>query len=1164
MLEFFDSLKNYDDEGGSYVFEIDKYMPNDYTHGKSDDDGYKIVYYGSRHLLTFPEVATFTMCCLAEFTNGYLGETDSVCGFVFHYDMQKQFRREISVRVHAHGGITMKLLQTENGETSVLKEEKYPFDRDTQSIFKVVLQSREKEVSLQFGDFTFYAPITAQKGRVGVYRGEAYDRLCVSNLHIKTEENFEEKTVFENKTFAIPNDNGSNEPYYIDMAVKQIGGVYRLDYKLWGGASLHEKKDSHSERTWAFPRDDMESPFVRIGQGKRLYLENRELRFVDDNYPNKPLHDMTCASYKKNYNVRDLPMVGCFYLKELPPFETLSFGYKNFTVSNIQPYCGANEFVYNLDGKILHRGAHLDDDYIVDVTSPLCQDIYEKMPKDVPMYELAVEHLKGNHYFTVHEKPTFTVEVLTKKPLDLLQIKVELKDAFNKEVIGSFTTEETTAKGFFNFNAKAVKLQTEKLPIGVYHAEITLIYAGEKVKTHTSAFEVLDMDKDICPAEASGLPTVYTGDCGPIDTLYANPEFVNTQPDCNITHYYTLGMYGSHAAQDRQVWKLLHLYKRKLMLWATGRTMSIQETLDPTVPQWDMMKNADVVNYIFPGIEWTKNYYRYDHYNPYNYKGDTIINRSLKEFLKEYPEYAEKLSFKEEREDFTDAQHAELMGKIGTPWIKYANAKIKALMEKQWAEVKKYNPKVKRHSYGPWSAYASPLVSAHSSKWYGFDPKTRSDTIDAFIQFEDYPFNCAYSTTRGAFGIMSSKFLCPSLVIAPELYVDFEAGCPDGLVDSGRPPHGIHFAPPYVQMTQLSEMRYSGWFKNGEYAFSEDGVANIFDFAMHDSKSRHQALIDAFYALNKNKAKRLYKAAAFVYDINEKEDRVDIKKENVFPCEYDVRKFYNVSEANEMHLHRVLRERGHGTAFLTSFDELKHLNKDGLDMLVLPSLEDITEEQTAEIMRLYNEGVPVFAVGNVGKLAYLFGVKENPSTVRVSYLTDGKQKEIITLNNAEIRYENVDAEVLLSTDNDIPVLLKKGNAVLLNCSVCQVGVDNFDRMPYLSINNISKLLYNKLDEALSVLYTPSLIVDGPCGTMLYETEDGRRNLVVIDYTDMDKDLIDGYQTRIVVRVNGLDIQKITDLGLSEKTNLKTVEKDGKIIAFSFTILPKQTLMFTLD
>ena len=147
MLEFFDSLKNYDDEGGSYVFEIDKYMPNDYTHGRSDDDGYKIVYYGSRHFLTFPEVATFTMCCLAEFTNGYLGETDSVCGFVFHYDMQKQFRREISVRVHAHGGITMKLLQTENGETSVLKEEKYPFDRDTQSIFKVVLQSTEKEIS---------------------------------------------------------------------------------------------------------------------------------------------------------------------------------------------------------------------------------------------------------------------------------------------------------------------------------------------------------------------------------------------------------------------------------------------------------------------------------------------------------------------------------------------------------------------------------------------------------------------------------------------------------------------------------------------------------------------------------------------------------------------------------------------------------------------------------------------------------------------------------------------------------------------------------------------------------------------------------------------------------------------------------------------------------
>ena len=74
MLELTNALNNYDDNGGSYVFEIERYMPNEYTHGKSDDEGYKIVYYGSRHLVIFPDVATFSMQCTMRFVNGYLGE----------------------------------------------------------------------------------------------------------------------------------------------------------------------------------------------------------------------------------------------------------------------------------------------------------------------------------------------------------------------------------------------------------------------------------------------------------------------------------------------------------------------------------------------------------------------------------------------------------------------------------------------------------------------------------------------------------------------------------------------------------------------------------------------------------------------------------------------------------------------------------------------------------------------------------------------------------------------------------------------------------------------------------------------------------------------------------------------------------------------------------
>lgn len=1165
MLQLINNLQAHDDENLSYVFETEKYMPNEYLHGKADKDGYKICYYGSRHLVVFPSVTTFDMQCDVEFNEGFLGEVNSDCGFVFGYDRTISKRHEIFVRFRPHGGVVIELYLIDCAEKTVLKKQEYEFDRETQDKFAAHLRVSENKVLFTFGAFEFEAEIEAMKGRIGVYRGEGYSTLCFSNLQLSTEEAVAEETLMDKVTLAIPDDNGAAKPYFIDVAAKKVGDVYKVEYTLWGGYSLNEIKDSYSDDTWTFPRDDIDSPFLRLGQGKRLYIESNGIRHLDDHYPNKPLHEMTRASYEKNYNVRELPLSGEFYFNTLPDFSTLSYGYKNFMSAYTQHYCGGNEFVYSKQGKLLRRGGYLDADYIVDVRSPMCQEIYEKLPKDVPMYEKAVEHLKGNHYFTVHENPEFTVEVLTKKPLDLLCVNVYLKDAFQKEIIGEFTVCESKAAGLDGYNAEAWSLKTDKLPIGVYHAVIEICYAGKVEKTHVSAFEVLDMDKDICPPEASGLPSIYSGDGGPNDTLYFCPEYVNTAPDCNVTHYYSMGLYGSHAAQNRQVWKLLHLYKRKLMLWATGRTMTRQETVDPKTLEWDIFREADIINLTMPGIEFTRNYYRPDHYNPYNYVKGTVFHDWVEEFLSENPAYAEMLGFSKMPDEDVDEEHMLLMSKLHGPWLEYATRRYKNLMMEQWKKIKAINPKAKRHSYGHIPTYTTPLVAAHSAKWFGFITKEHNEVVDAFIQLEDYPFNCAYTTTRGAFQIMTTKYLCPKLCIDPELYVDFEAGCPDGMVDSGRPPFGIYYAPPYVQTTQLSEMFFNaGWFKDGEYCYSRDHVANIFDFAMSDSKARHEALIKGWGGMKKNAAKKPYKATAFVYDMNEKEDRVDVQLERALFCKYDLRNFYNISESGEMHLYRIMRERGHGMGFATGFAELKHFTKDDLNLLVLPSLEDVSDETIAEIMRLHESGVPLFAVGNVGKLAPLFGVKEHNRTQRVSYIDNGKTKEQILVYDAEIRYDNVDAEVVLSTDDNTPILLKKGNTCILNCSLCQVGVDDFRRMAYMSRNNISKHIYNALDDCLTQLFTPQVSVDANVGTSLYETLDGRRNLLLVDYTDMEKDLIQGYKTRVTVRLNDLDCNDVEDLRLNEMdADMTVVKKNGKVVAFSATILPKQALMFTL-
>lgn len=1146
MLEYSSDLRLRNDSGESYSFDADVYSPYDYKSGKVDKNGYNIVFNGSKHFLRLPAVKNFRLHFDMAYKDGLCNLIDSDWGVVFGYDDETRFSYVLNVK-HLYWGETQITLSSQIDEHNlkIIKQLKYSYNQNLRDIHKCELNVENGNISFRLDGYDFNCEVDAIKGRFGFYRGDSFKEIVISNLSFVSDDVFSCEKIIPKTEFIIPQDNGNCTPYRLSVQVDKIDNLYRVKY-LFKSDLFDKEPSSIVGDVWAFMFEDLTDAFIRIGNGERLYLFNGSIRLTDDNYDNVPLKENTVAIYENLYNVKRDSLNGEFYLRKIPEDFTVSFGYKNLLVSGAEYYGGEREFVFDKVGNLLESGDLTDEIYRVLVKSPINKRIEKYILENCKEQVNALKHLEGNHYFDFDDKIVFFVKAICRSDEDLAEIEFRVTDAYFNEL----NVEINSVR-----NGNDFTLSASGLPIGVYHLSVKIKCCGRVVKEHCSAFSVLDPECKRSPQKESGLPELYVNDGAPANLKTTVQDPWNTKNDSNVNHYHSISHFLPQRAEMLEAWGLLDQYNKKLLVWCTQRAIDRKEYLSGDIEKLNVLKHADYINYGYPGIEDSRIYYRYDYFEKEVYDG--ALRNILQNFLNERPDVVKKLGYCNVKDNFSTEQFRSLLSLCSSEWIEYANIKIKELFDRQWERIKKLNPKAKRQSYGPWNAYQSPLIGAYSSKWFGGDPKRWNEIIDGFYQFEDYPFVCGYSTTRGAWGLSTLGLLCPEVKVYPEIYNGFKAGCPDGFVSCALPPLGNFSPENYLQATQIAEYVYNtAVFSGGKYRYWDNRGFMMFSLFTQNPEEKYKQFLKTWGVIKSNIPKRPCDKIAFVYEFDVSEDRVDLS--------FDTHAFYNISECNESYLYKIIRENGFGGGVVLDFDGLLRAKNEDFKAIVLPCLDNISKPVEKTIRDFHSRGVPLIATGSVGNLFDIFGVSENRVVKSIREIEYRGNKESVTLVDAEFRYLANEGCALVETTDNVPAFIKHGNTFLLNSSVCQIGVDNYRRLPYNSRNNISKLLEKAIAEELSNVLKSNFSCSDKCGLTLFETENGDKELLIINYSGT---LVDGdYSAKKIIRVDvneNFKINDITDMKLSGDVDVTFVKREKKVVSFSVELSSKQACLLKL-
>lgn len=511
------------------------------------------------------------------------------------------------------------------------------------------------------------------------------------------------------------------------------------------------------------------------------------------------------------------------------------------------------------------------------------------------------------------------------------------------------------------------------------------------------------------------------------------------------------------------------------------------------------------------------------------------------------------------------------------PWLPMADCNMDYCLpiiaecnDRKWSKIKAVNPKAKRATYGHINMYLSAYMGAYSARWYGIDGAKAYDTVDGFYQFEDYPHVCGYTTTRGAWAVGTSKFLDPRVRVHPEIYDGWHGGCPDTAISPAKPPIGTFTCYPYMCVTQIYEYIFNTPHyrsENGAYTYWKD--YGIMLYSMNLEYNNVQAKLDEFlFAWGKameNIPIAPKKGSMILYELTADDDRFD--KDKLYDdfsggdYGYDGHAMHNISDSGLAYMYKTLRESGLPVSGMIDYARLQSLNKENCDMIVLPSLAKADHKAVKALRALYGQGVPLVAVHNVDGLEDIFGVKANRRVKRLTYITDGKTTEYIAPCQVELYYNAEDGEVLLSADDNTPILIKKGRTLLLNAPVCQVGIDSMKHLVYNTASNISALLEATIADCLRGFSSAGFIADHYCGVTPFVNENGEDIVLLVDYS---KDLGGAtYDKPVRVTVEIPENSYSDVVGVYGCKQVGKRMKNGKISAISVELLRQQSVLVKL-
>jgi len=1110
---------NRDDNRQPYSIEVEKDNPYYHLNGKCDDKGYAVLFSGARAYLDVPQVKTFRLSFHLLHNHSHAKGYNETFVVLFGYDRQQRVGYQLELVYLEKGGSIIRLTKAFPKTKKVIKEQVYDFIQECDIKYLIDIQVEENCVRCRFADCVFECSLESVKGKVALMRESAFLEMYVSDLTFETEE-ITQRKIGENK-IKIPQYNGMSYPYVLTLTTYDLGeGIVKIDYEFGEGLFVYDTRNEFVGDTWAMLYEEFDSLYFKINDSKRYYLKNGLVRIFEENFTPKDkgmyaIKESVCDLHKALVDTWREPKKGSITVKAFGEIESITFGYKNLRCFRSEFLASPMQYIFDKNGKEVYVGEPLDEEVAIAVSSPLSQGLEKLIPETVYEREKLIEHLTDNHYFlTTDEKIIFGIDVRSQYDYSGIEIKVALQDAFFNFLEKVDTTPSDTPFRYADFESKSFKVELNALALGVYHLSIEVFYCGLKIAQHRSAFEVIDPESKVSPQRASGLFRSHVGDSG----KKFCPNLWLKHPDFNIEHYVDILLIDPKSANKMRVWEVYPVFKREINCWMNSRCVSEQDILANIPITYEITKYADYLYFQTPGEE-NQVYHRYDFYVYRHFKSHLL--GMCERFLCENENIRKELGLKNVQEEFTLENYKRFMQKYSAKFINYCLPQITRTYAKQWQEVKKVNPKAKRFSYGPLSLYNSAYGGAHTLKWQGNDPKRLHETYDGYLQFEDYPHDCNYSTTKGAFALATIKYLDPKVKIFPEIYDTWLEGCPDEALPGAHPPLGYFYCQPYACMTQIFEYIYNTchyFADKKEYGYWRDFGMMLYSLYVLKPKEKFEEMMFAWGKAIENKPVKPLKGCVFLYEIPEADDRFnpDCSYDQFAGGDYGLcgRPVHNISETGLAYVYRMVRESGIPVSTLTSYSALKDYNQDDIDILVLPSLKGVNAKTKAEIRRLYEKGTPIIAVSEVEGLEDIFGVKRNRHTAKLTYLQDKQTTESIPPITTEVYYDAVDGEVLLHADNDEPILIKKGNALLINAPIGEVGIETLKYAAFLGAYNISSLIEKLVMENITNLSTSEFRASNRSGITPFVNEKQEDMLLLIDYSK-DLDGVDYEKGRLV-------------------------------------------------
>lgn len=1139
MYRLFDKFVSCNENKQPYSFAAEQHTYVDNMHAWVEDNSFKMSSVGNVYILNSPKVlnAKFNM----KFKVTYMIEICPEFTVMFSYDEKRRKGYGLRFKYDLNEMIAITLVEINSSAKKCIKKlEKKTNVLSTDTYYDFELNLTQGKLSGNIAGADFEFDLDVKCGKLAIERADFIGELIIDYVSLESEDEFEREILVPKTKVNIPLTNGGDIPYELTWSIERIDEDFFFNVELDGGTKTRKVDREDRPGQYVAEKDYMTNPYVGIG-GKdgryfKYFIANGEIAFIDPN--------IYWDCQKGFFGDTDIPIVNTFKIPcdSLIGDYEIFFGYDNLFCSGYTTQIGGREFRFTIDGKLIYNGDATDGRDIYELYSDENKFALSFVPEDCYKREEVVEHIKKNHYYEVSEDAKFKFVFKTRKNLDYLKFETNLLDVYETK-ISSVEYNINTKVGDYGYNEVEISVNFGKLNIGVYKAELKVYYGDKEINDYVKIFEVFDKALDINPALASGLPFTFSMPNEQKRLMRNAFDVWTPMPSCDAVHLFNCITDTPDEAMTRKPWKITKKFKREWFAWISSRTCKDWNIDNYT----DVVKNCD---YLFSSIneevldlsQSTLFPIRQDHHLYQNFlmrKEQRL--KILDDFLTENPEIAEKADYKIGSREFTYEQFINLYDICYKEWIEYQNKAGLEIIKENNEEVRRINPNVKRSIYGPLNQYISPVLSYHSLKIYGISDMEaiRNDIFTGFSIFEDYPYSCSYQTYRGAFFIMTLLLHSPNMRVYPEQYGGSKGGCIDGAVKFAHAPMGAYEIDTYQTSTHAFEFVYNTAHR------LEDGFHYWNTYGFHRSAIGIENLVkDWKYVIN-NKPKKPLKTTAFLteYSIDE-----DVIKEMRYDGENQCVNFINQSESGHGFIFECSRESGLPNGFAVKFDTLKYLTADDCDVLVIPSLKYAEKEYIDEIRRLYNDGVNLLAVSDVTGLEDIFGVEENEHYSIINAVCYNGKSEYVQGYESKIIYEPTTTKVVMTTPENEPIIMTNGRCAIINTSVTNLGSDNSKYMCYAKAPMIiGKLIKEAVIDVLTEISMP-LIKGENVGTTLFETTDGRKMILAIDYSKFDN--IEKSEKEATIKINMENVGNV-----KSEEDISICKIDGKVKEIRFNIKP---------